>query len=197
MLSRGNGPGGRAGAALAACLLAGLLAVTACSGGGSGNNQPPWAKTLGSGVTVVPPGAATAGNDSPDGVMTGVVKAITKGPISDFCTYEQPSQQSQCNSTFSQVTKAEVASQLPSFKNFALGYTVIDGNKALIGTTGTICVPNQTPKCFTNHDPAAILKSGKKFAALWTESVAAPPNVYSLSPAIKINGNWYAYTSNS
>ena len=85
--------------------------------------------------------------------------------------------------------------QLPNFKNFGIGYVAIDGTKALIGITGTICVPHQTPKCFTNTDPAAIFKSGKPFATLWTQAVAAPANVYSLSPAVKVNGKWYAYTS--
>jgi len=179
-----------------ACALAAVVAATGCSSGG-GSSQPSWAKTLGSNVTIIAPGTAQAGNSTPPGVMAGVVKALTKGPIKDFCKYEQPSQQSACNSTFAQVTQAEAASQLPSFKNFALGYTAVDGTKALIGTTGTICVPNQKPSCFTNNDPAAILKSGKPFATLWTEAVAAPANVYSLSPVIEVNGNWYAYTTSS
>jgi hypothetical protein len=202
MLTRGDKTRGKAGAALAACAMAALLAATACgssggSGGGLAGGQPSWAKTLGTGVTVVPPGTALPGNDSPGAVMAGVYAAIAKGPITDFCKYEQPSQQSACNSTFSQVTQAEVASQLPNFKNFGLGYVAIDGAKALIGVTGTICVPHQTPKCFTNTDPAAIFKSGKPFATLWTQAVGAPANVYSLSPAVKVNGKWYAYTSSA
>jgi hypothetical protein len=129
--------------------------------------------------------------------MEGVIKSITTGPITDFCKYEQPSQQSACKSTFGQVTKAEVASQLPNFKSISLGYTAIDGSKALIGLTGTICVPNQKPSCFTNKDPAALLDSGKTFATLWSQAIAAPANVYSLSPAIKVNGSWFAYATSS
>jgi hypothetical protein len=129
--------------------------------------------------------------------MAGVVKAITTGPFIDFCKYEQPSEQSSCRSTFGQVTKAEVADQLPAFKNFALGYTAIDGTKALIGITGSVCVPNQKPRCYTNKDPAAVLDSGKPFATLWSEAIAAPANVYSLSPALEVNGSWYAYTASS
>lgn len=200
MFSGGNRRGGKAGAVLAACALAALLGVTGCGssggGGGGGGGQPSWANALGSGVTIVPPGTASPGNGSPDGVMAGVVASITQGPITDFCKYEQPSQQSTCNSTFSQVTPDEIKSQLPTFQNFALGYTAIDGTKALIGVTGTVCVPNQNPKCYTNTDPAAILSSGKKFAALWADAISAPSNVYSLSPAIEVNGSWYAYTSN-
>ena len=129
--------------------------------------------------------------------MAGVVKAITTGPFIDFCKYEQPSEQSSFKSTFGQVTKTEVANQLPTFKDFALGYSAIDGTKALIGITGTICVPNQKPSCYTNKDPAAVLDSGKPFATLWSEAIAAPANVYSLSPALEVNGSWYAYTASS
>jgi hypothetical protein len=48
-------------------------------------------------------------------------------------------------------------SYLPIFKNVKLGYTAIDGDKALIGFTGTVCVLELSPSCFTNNDPAAIL----------------------------------------
>jgi hypothetical protein len=188
-----------AAVALGACALTAVLAATGCgSGGGSaGSSQPSWATSLGAGVTIIPPGPASPTNDSPNGVMVGVVKAITTGPFIDFCKYEQPSEQSSCKSTFGQVTKAEVTNQLPTFKNFALGYTAVDGTKALIGITGTICVPNQKPSCYTNKDPAAVLDSGKPFATLWSEAIAAPANVYSLSPVIEVNGSWYAYTASS
>ncbi len=194
MFARGKLTRARGGAALAACALA-ALALAGCSSGGSGATaQPSWAADLGPGVTVIPPGTASPGNGSPQEVMSGVVASITKGPISDFCKYEEPSQQSECSSTFSQLTTAQVASQLPTFKNYSLGYTAIDGDKALIGVTGTICVPDQIPQCFTNTDPAAIFDSGKTFEQLWSESADAPANAYSLSPAIKVNGSWYAYT---
>ena len=200
MFSGGNSRHGRAVSALGACALAAVLAATGCSSGGGsggGSSQPSWAKSLGSSVTIIPPGSPTPGNATPPGVMAGVVKSITVGPITDFCKYEQPSAQTQCKSTFGQVTKAEVATQLPTFKNFAVGYTAIDGTKALIGITGTICVPNQKPKCYSNTNPAAILDSGKPFATLWSQAVAAPANVYSLSPAIEVNGSWYAYTASA
>jgi hypothetical protein len=199
MFSGGSKAHGKAWTALAACAVTALLAATGCgsSSGGSGGSQPSWAAGLGSGVTVVPPGSTSPGQDSPGDVMAGVYSSITKGPITDFCKYEMPAQQTSCNSSFSQLTKADVASQLPSFKNFGIGYVAIDGDKGLIGITGTVCVPNQTPKCFTNTDPAAIFKSGKPFATLWTQAVAAPANAYSLSPVVKINGKWYAYTSST
>lgn len=182
---------------LGACAVTAVLAATGCSSGGGSAGDPSWAKSLGAAVTIIPPGSASPGNTSPPGVMEGVIKAITTGPITDFCKYEQPSQHSTCESTFGQVTQAEVASQLPSFKNVALGYTAIDGTKALIGLTGTICVPNQKPSCYTNKNPAALLDSGKPFAKLWSQAIAAPANVYSLSPAIEVDGSWYAYTTTS
>jgi hypothetical protein len=195
MFSGRNKPRRWAAAALGAFALTAVLAATGCSSGGS--SQPSWAKSLGSAVAIIPPGSASPGNASPPGVMAGVVKSLTTGPIADFCKYEQPSEQSACHSTFGQVTKAEVAGQVPTFKNFAVGYTAIDGTKALIDITGTICVPNQKPSCYTNKDPAALLDSGKPFATLWSQAIAAPANVYSLSPAIEVNGRWYAYTSSS
>jgi len=193
--NRRPGPGGKAGAALAACALAALLGVAGC--GSSGPGTPSWANALGSGVTVVPPGSPAPGNDSPGGVMVGVIDALSSGHVADFCRYEQPSVQSSCNATMSQVTPAEVKGQLPTFKNVRLAYVAIDGTKALIGLTGTICLPKQTPSCFTNNDPAAIFDSGKPFATLWSEAESAASNAYSLSPAVEINGSWYAETSSS
>jgi hypothetical protein len=185
----------RARTALAACALAGLLAIAGC--GSSGSAQPSWAKALGSGVTVDAPGSPAPGNDSPDAVVIGVITAVSTSHYTDFCKYEQPSQQSQCNSSMSQMTPADAAKQLPTFKNIKVGYSAIDGRKALIGTTGTICVPNQTPSCYTNNNPAAIFDSGKSFSTLWSQAVSAAANVYSLAPAVKVNGSWYAYTGGS
>lgn len=183
---------GMAGAVFAAFALAGLAAVAGCSSGGG---QPSWASGLGSGVTVVSPGSASPGNDSPNAVMIGVVTAVQTGHLTDFCKYVEPSKQADCNSTMSQVTPAQVRGQMPTFKDVKLGYTAIDGDKALIGVTGTICVPQHKPSCFTNSDAAALFESAKPFGKLWTQAIKAPANVYSLSPAVKINGNWYAYNA--
>ncbi len=194
MFSGGNKRGRMAGSALAACGLGALLAATGCSSGGG---QPSWASALGSGVTVVAPGSASPGNDSPQAVMVGAYESIAVGPVTDFCKYDLPSQQASCKSDLDSVPKAEVAKAMPTFKNFALGYTAIDGTEALVGTTGTVCTPNQKPSCYTNTNPAAILDSGKSFATLWKQALAAPSNAYSLSPVIEIDGNWYADTSSS
>lgn len=85
----------------------------------------------------------------------------------------------------------------PTFKNLKAGYTAVDGDKPLVGFTGTACILQMYPSCFTNKDPAAILDSGKSFSALWSQSHASSgENVYSLSSAIKVNGKWYAYAVN-
>jgi hypothetical protein len=87
---------------------------------------------------------------------------------------------------------------LPTLRDLALGYVVVDGNEALVGFTGTVCAPNETPKCRTNDDPAAIFSEGQPFPHLWTESVDADTssstsNSYSLAPCVKVGANWYVY----
>ena len=54
---------------------------------------------------------------------------------------------------------------IPTVKNFAIGYIAVDGKQALVGSTGIFCVPDEKPRCVPNHDPAAILASGKSFKA--------------------------------
>ena len=128
--------------------------------------------------------------------MTGVAAAFTTGHLVDLCKYQQPS--AGCTSFWgspnlrSQVDLADY----PTFKNLKIGYTAIHGDKALVGFTGTICVLKDYPSCFTNKNPAAVLDTGKSFSALWSQSLTSQANVASLSPVIKINGNWYAYTVN-
>jgi hypothetical protein len=180
---------------LAACALASLAAVGGCT---SGAGQPSWAGALGSGVTVDSPGSASPGNGSPAGVLLGVAAAYSTQHFTDLCKYEEPSQRSGCTSAWSGTPALDVdLADLPIFKNVKPGYTAIDGNKALIGFTGKVCVLKLSPSCFTNNDPAAILDSGKSFSALWSQSLTWHGNGYSPSPAIKVNGTWYAYTVNS
>lgn len=87
---------------------------------------------------------------------------------------------------------------MPTMKSFALGYVAVHGRKALVGSTGTSCIPGQQPACVSNANPAAILDSGKSFSALWTESIAASNstvNTYSLAPCVKIGGRWYVFVT--
>jgi hypothetical protein len=159
------------------------------------STQPSWVKSLGPGVTVTGSSRATAGDGSPAGVFLTEVKDLESGHFADMCSVLEPSQQATCKSQFGSVPAAEIKADLPAYKNLATTYTAIDGDKALVGSTGSMCAPNATPKCVTNTDPAAIFDSGKSFATLWNETVNSKNNSYGLIPLIKVNGAWYAYSS--
>jgi hypothetical protein len=217
MFSRRAHPGRRGRAVLAACALAILAAAAGCTSGGgqsssAGSPRPSaaslsssarspasWAGSLGSGVMVDPPGSAAPGNDSPQGVMLGVAAAYSTGHYTGLCRYEPPGAQSGCVSAWSGDPGDRVdLSQLPFGRNIKPGYTAIDGDKALIGYTGSVCELKRSPSCVTNNDPAAILDSGKSFSTLWSQSLLSfSESGYSLSQAVKINGKWYAYTVNA
>jgi hypothetical protein len=156
---------------------------------------PPWAKALGSGVTVTPPGASAAG--SPGAVLTSAIAAIEAGSYAKICHYLQPSQQSKCRSALGSAQASAVATAMPTFKNLTVSYTATDGTRALVGMTGTICSPQQKPSCVTNSGAAAIFDSGKTFAVLWTEAVSSASTAYSLTPMIELNGKWYGYSTGS
>jgi hypothetical protein len=132
---------------------------------------------------------------SPGAVITKVEGDIRAGKYLKFCSSLQPSQQASCKTTFSSAPAAALASAMPTFKNYVIGYTAIDGNKALVGATGTICLASQKPKCVTNTDQAALFKAGKSFAALWAQAIASHNSTYSLTPLIKVNGTWYGYSN--
>src|SRR5580658_7559269 len=179
-----------------ACGLAGLLAAAGCSSGaGSGaSGQPSWASALGSGVTVDAPAQVSAGTGSPAAAVEGVLTAVGSGQYAQECNYVEPSEQSDCKTAAAGFN----ASDSPSFKNVQIGYVATDGTQALVGATGTFCVPNETPKCYTNNDPAAIFSTQKSFSALWTQTnKASTANTYSLAPCIEISGKWYVYTPSS
>jgi hypothetical protein len=182
-----------AGAAMLACGTVALLALAGCSS----SSAPSWASALGSGVTVVAPETATPGNDSPGAVMTGFVDALNAKKYTTVCSYLLPNTQSKCRTIFGSVSPSLLATKMPFAKNSGLGYVVIDGTKALIGTTGEYCAPGQSPECYTNSSPAAIFNSGKSFSALWSTAVAETnnpnsSNVYTLSPCLEVGGKWYA-----
>jgi hypothetical protein len=173
-------------------------APVASSSTSASSAQPSWAKALGSGVTVTSPSSMAPDAGSPGAVLIKVEKYLRAGKYSKFCSVLQPSKQASCKTTFSSAPASAFASAMPTFKNFVVSYTAIDGNKALVGTTGTVCTPSQTPKCDTNGDPAAIFSTGKSFAALWAQALAANASntsAYALLPIIKVNGTWYAYTN--
>ncbi|MCW2929201.1 MAG: hypothetical protein JWM19_163 [Actinomycetia bacterium] len=158
------------------------------------NTQPAWAKSLGPGVTVTGSSSATAGDGSPAGVFLTAVRDIPSGHFADMCPTVEPSQQAACKSQLGSVPVAGIKAYLPTYKNLATTYTAIDGDKALVGSTGSVCGPSATTKCTTNTDPAAIFDSSKSFATLWNEAMNSKNNGYGLSPLIKVNGTWYGYS---
>lgn len=192
------------GLALLVCGVTGVLALAGCGSGSpssslvtttssgaataSASAQPSWASALGAGVTVVAPRSASPGHGSPGSVVAGLVESLPPKHHGDQCAYLPPDDQAQCRSQASQGT----ASQGPYVTNFALGYEVISGEKAVVGMTGKFCVPGQSPECFTNDDPAAIFSTAKSFAALWANAIK-PSKIYSLNPCIEIGGKWYIY----
>jgi len=173
-------------------LLAGGLAAAAGCGGSS--SLPSWATSLGSGVTVTAPEQTGPGNGSPGAAVSGLLAAVRAKRYTAGCAYVEPSAQAACRSAEAGIP----ASGPPSVKDAAIGYVIIHGNQALVGTTGTFCVPDQTPKCYTNTDPAAIFSTGKSFAALWTQAnTSSSSNVYMLVPCIRTAGNWYLHEASS
>ncbi len=181
-----------AGATLVACGFAGLLAVTGCGGSSSPSASPSWASALGSDVTVSAPAPAAPGNGSPAAAVAGVFAAVSSKQFSQECAYVEPSVQSACKSGAPAIS----SSSAPSLKNAGIGYVAVHGNEALVGTTGTFCVPGESPQCYTNNDPASLFSTKKSFATLWSEAInTGSANAYSLAPCIEINGKWYLHES--
>lgn len=190
----------RATSALAAGLVAGgvgLLALTGCSSGGSGNSaasssaapsgagaQPSWASALGAGVTVSQPGPASPGHDSPAAAVAGEVAALNAKDTKTACDYYTPAFQAQCKGGGS-------TSGLPTFTVSQFGYVAVNGDKALVGMTGKFCSPGSP--CFTNTDPAAVFKDGKSFAQQWDAAQKSTSSEYSLTPVIQVGGKWYIF----
>jgi hypothetical protein len=136
---------------------------------------------------VTAPAATAPGHDSPDAAAQGEHDATTPA---QHCAYYPPSALASCQAILAEAP----ASSSWTVRNFALGYLAVDGNKALAGTTGTWCPPDAS--CWSNDDPAAIFSQAKPFPVLWAESVAAKMSAstsYSLTPLVKVGGNWYLY----
>jgi hypothetical protein len=172
-----------------ACGLAGLLLAAA---GCSSSSPPPWAAALGTGVTIAGPATVAAGNGSPGAVLQGLNAALTDKRYLTECPYLEPGAQALCRKDFASASGGggEYA------KNTGIGYVAIDGDKALVGTTGTYCIPLLKPTCVTNNDPAAIFETNKEpFGTLWAEqnklSNNLTANVYTLAPCVEIGGKWY------
>ncbi len=187
---------GRVPALLVACTGFALSAApnlgSDAAGAAYASATPAWAEALGPGVVVVPPRVTPAGHSSPDAALEGLITAINGPRPAQACAYYQPSFQKKCRAN----TSGAPAGSAGTYKDFALGYEVIKGDRALVGSTGTGCVPNAKPECSSNSNPAAIFSTRKSFAALWAETLASyrsPGNFYSLALCVKVGNSWYNY----
>ena len=187
---------------LAACACVALLAVAGCgSGTGAGTRgaakgagtPPSWAASAGSGVTVEAP-AFTPAKGSPQGVVTAYVQALDSGNFTGACGYVVPADQAACKAAVAENGNQLAMPPGDTYQGFTVGYTLIDGHKALAGATGQLCVQTQAQTCVCNSDPAAVLDSGKPFAALWARALHAPSGAYSPIPCVEVNGTWYLDT---
>jgi len=180
------------GVALSAVVLAALMLAGCGSSKGTTPPVPSWATSLGTGITIVPPGASeTPGNGSPGGVVEALVADLNAGNLTAACGLYEPSEQAACTQALPGLSPHGTA-----FQNFELGYVAIDGNEALVGSIGTECVSNATPTCITNRDPAAIFSSGQTFFRLYNTALAelnssSSENTYALAPCIKSGSDWY------
>jgi hypothetical protein len=198
----------RTGMAVAVCASAALLWLSGCSSGSllpkptpsstssspspaSSVSQPSWAAALGSGVTVDPPGTVLSGHGSPGSVVQAVLETESTSGLAASCPYYTPSFQSECRQL---AAKASGSGETDTVKNFHLGYVAVDGDRALVGFTATICLSGRG--CVTNSDPAAVFSSGESFSALWPQEIAAmnsPTFAYSLANCVKVGDAWYNY----
>jgi hypothetical protein len=197
----------QSGLAVCGAIAAVAVAVAGCGSsapsapGGSGGGvvaasaKPSWASAIGSAVTVVAPESASPGNGSPEAAIAGIIAAENSGNYVEACNYDVPDLQSQCRSQLSAAVSASpsaMASAIGHATNFGIGYAVVQGDQALVGTTGTFC---SSGSCFTNTDPAAIFSSGKSFSALWTDANDSNSSgSYELAPCTEVNGKWYIYS---
>jgi hypothetical protein len=181
---------------LAACGVLAVLAVMGCGSGGSGgaagaSAPPSWAAGLGPGVTLEAPTSQPA-NGTPQATVNSYMHELVSTTVGRACGYLVKSSQLPCLGGMYQAVQQGLNITY-SFKSFEVGYTAVDGAKALVGTTYTqLCRKIQTQTCSPdNTDPAALLDSGKSFADLWTQAQHPDANGYFLIPCIEVDGTWY------
>jgi hypothetical protein len=187
----------RSGLAAGAVILA--LAAAGCGSGGPGTSSagrstlPSWAAGLGPSVTLESPTVNPAAG-TPEATVKAYVAALTSGtnPAS-VCAYIIPASQPSCESSISKAAQ-QGQSITYSYKSFGLGYTAIDGTRALVGTTYTqFCVQALSRSCAPDiTDPKIVFGSGQSFATLWTQvQRAGSSGSFSPVPCVVINGKWY------
>jgi hypothetical protein len=183
------------GTALVIVLIVAVGSLTLPTNGSaaSASTSPAWAAALGRGVVLEAPTPTVPSNSRPAAAAEGVLFALAAGEIGKSCRYLEPALHAGCERNADvKMTYTEVIT------GFNIGYVAVDGPRALVGFTGTFCISDEKPRCMTNRYSAAILSSGKSFARLWSESIAAesnPANVYSLNPCVEVGLKWYFYLS--
>lgn len=209
-------PRAAAACAILAFTVVGCTAPAAPSGGGpsgvSGGTsthpaaaspaaaRPSWARALGASVTVAspatPPAAQSAeeATQSPQELVSSYVHLlVTKGLSSDVCGFVSPAVQAKCRTSFG----AGATSSGPglfTWGGFQLGYTVIDGNRALVNTLGRFCTHLAAAQCAANSNSVAFFTTGKPFASIWARALSAwraSGDHYAPFPCVRVNGAWY------
>lgn len=181
---------------LAACGVLAVLTVAGCGSGGSGGPvdpgaSPTWAAGLGPGVTLEAPTSQPA-KGTPEATVYSYMHELTSPTAGRACGYLVKSSQMPCLGGLYEAAEQGIDISY-SFKSFELGYTAVNGTKALVGTTYTqLCRQIQTRSCSPdNTDPGALLDSGKSFADLWTQAQHANSSEYFLFPCVEVDGTWY------
>lgn len=188
---RPRSPSARQAFPVTVVVLVYALGAAGC-GGGAAPSGPSWAASLGPNVTVVSPRSADAGSNSPGALVRSYVKAANSGNLTELCQFVEPAGTSACDRAVAGASGSNGA----QISHFAPGYVALEGDRALVGLTGTNCNPTVKPRCSTNRDPAALFSSGRSFGALYTEAMASQNpkisnNDYSLAPCVRVHGKWY------
>jgi hypothetical protein len=155
---------------------------------------PKWVAALGTGVAVTGPGRVAPGHDSPGAALAGLLASLSSRDPGGSCDYTLVGPVGRCRAQFNRLPH----DQLPYAESIKIGYVAIDGTRALVGYTGTICAPGDTPECTTSTDPAAVFDTGYTFAWLWEET-AHPDfsHTCALLPCVEVGGRWFFGTAAS
>jgi hypothetical protein len=145
-----------------------------------------WSKQIGSGVTIVPPGPASAGDGSPADAAMGFIPAFVGPDPTDACQYFAPAAADACKTFTSHIRPLNL-----DVKALAPGYTAIKDDRALVVVTETICASSG---CQSASQASVGFSTGQSFDKLWDEVVPAfAATDFSLPalPCVQVDGHWY------
>ena len=125
--------------------------------------------------------------NSPSSAATKWSSSYTKGHAGTVCSAVLSSERAGCllfEKGFALATK-----------NFGIGSVQIEGNRALVVTTGTYCTTTSSGKgCVSNADSNLGFDSGHSFTTLWTDVTSLKGNARFwafIVPTQKESGKWY------